>query len=493
VRTLIVAVALLVQAMPADAQKSAGPLAQQPSAAQKQKATGAVAGKTVNLVDYPPVKNLTLAEAQKAFGALKLRCRAVRVGGGNPAPDDVVVDQTPGPGQGVFTKICTFSVQPQPVNVQVTPGVIGRPREVAIKIVSIAELKPNSSWVPSTDTALASVVAQDPPPGAPIRPDRTIDLQIAGVPQVVGLTVDAATTALERAHLVVGTPTVKELTEGNDGTVLEQNPQAGDSTSPGTSVALTVVRVVAPQPITVVVPDFTGTRIDQVSSVAGAEPLSITSRFSKPRRDAQDSIVTAQSLPAGSRVPIGTQITLTVSLRQAPRLVAIRIEPDNTSIASSDSVRLTVVGVMSDGSQIAVRPSWRVSTGSISSDGLYAATGASGRVVVIAQFAGLTTSSLIQVVPVPFPPLWLLILAITVGVAALGWGVRRFLRWRQKPPIPVPPPVFEYKLDVPGIDTRITDTHGHGLELSLASHAGETDHALELAGAQLFNEENTHG
>ena len=62
-------------------------------------------------------------------------------------------------------------------------------------------VEPAHFTVATTDTALNSVIGQNPSSKAPIRPDRSIDLTVAGVPNVIGLSLADATSALERAHL----------------------------------------------------------------------------------------------------------------------------------------------------------------------------------------------------------------------------------------------------------------------------------------------------
>ena len=597
-RTFIVAAALLLHAMPADAQRAATKAVTTRPAVDTTRIISR-SMTVVALVPVPSVIGLSLNEAQKAFGAVKLRSTAVRLDRGTATPDDIVLRQSPAAGQRVVVAtLCTLYVRP-PLqtgrdtpsvvdrsvqdttreidrSVQLTPRVIGLSLTEAVRRIRIAELTPNITTVPSPDTALGSVIRQEPRPRTPIRRDRTIDLQVAGVPQVVGLPADAAMATLERAHLAA-TTAIREVSAGNDGTVLEQSPPAGRLAEPGSSVALLVMHVVEPpfampdlvgrplddarrfltraglslrgveiasaegrpdtvvgqspaaraivrrgdeviltggRPITTVVspprvkvdtavppplvavPDFVGIRIGRVSSVPRAKLFRISTRYLAPTPDAADSVVAAQSLASGSRVSAGSAITLTVSQRQAVRMMSLRIEPDSVSIVPHDSVQLTGIGVMSDGSRIAVTPSWAATMGSVTLDGRYIAAGETGRAIVAAAYRGLATTSIVRVERPPTP--WWLIAAIAVAVAGLSVGA--WLYWHRpppppppSPPPPVPPLAFTYDLDAPSIETEITATAGHGSNLSLVSYAGESVQAIEPVGVQLFDEENTHG
>ena len=591
-RTLIVAAALLLHVVPAGAQSAAGKAV----TTRPRVDTAGIRTDVTTLiarVSVPSVVDRSLNEAQKAFGAVNLQMTALRLDGGSPTLDDIVVRQSPAAKQRVvLATLCTLYVKPRQQTVEVTPPVIDRsvqrtPRVIGLSLgdagrrITVAKLTPRITMVPSPDTALGSVVGQDPPPGTPIRPDRTIDLQIAGVPQVVGLTADAAAARLERAHLG-STTEIREVSGGRDGTVLDQSPSAGQEARPGSSVALIVTRVVEPpfampdlvgrplgearrfltqaglalqgigvapaegkpdtvvaqspvaraivrrgdevtltrgRPITTVVavpprvrvdtavppplvevPKFIDTRIDRVSNVPGAKSFRFSTRYLAPTRDAADSVVAAQSLAPGSRVAAGSAITLTVSQRQPPRMTSLQIEPDSVTIAPHDSVRLRGVGVMSDGSRIAVTPSWAATIGSVTSDGRYVATDERGRAIVAAAYRGFATTSVVRVEGPRTP--WWLIAAIAISLAGLGCGAWHiWLRpwpWAPPPPPPPPPPpvppiAFTYELDAPSIETEITATAGHGSNLSLVSYAGESVHAIEPTGVQLFDEENTHG
>ena len=101
------------------------------------------------------------------------------------------------------------------------------------------------------------------------------------VPNVVGLTQAAATTAITNAGLVVGTVTQQNSANVPAGNVISQNPAANASVAPGSSVDL----VVSSGPANVTVPNVVGlpqaalfTSTTNSGPVVGTVKHSITSR-----------------------------------------------------------------------------------------------------------------------------------------------------------------------------------------------------------------------
>jgi len=83
------------------------------------------------------------------------------------------------------------------------------------------------------------------------------------VPNVVGLTRTAATTALQTAGLTAGSVTMQSSTTVAAGRVISQNPRGGMQLSQGASVSL----VVSSGPPTIAVPNVVG--FSQAAATAG--------------------------------------------------------------------------------------------------------------------------------------------------------------------------------------------------------------------------------
>ena len=298
-----------------------------PSGAVAQRAGAAVSGAaTVVQKRMPRVIGLPLAEAVKVvLSRTGLECRARRLQGGNPSPTDSVVRQIPAAEQiPTNTAACVLFVLPHASpQVPLNPNVVGRSIEDAIAILKRAELNPRISTVATTDTALNSVIGQNPSSTAPIRPDRSIDLTLAGVPNVIGLSLADATRALERAHLRRGSASEREAPTGANNAVLDQRPAAGQRAVPLTVVNLVVARVVVPA----TVPLLIGQQLDR------ATQMLTDARLVLGRVDSVDSqrpvgIVIGQSRPQQTSVPPGTSIGVTVARAAAfrmPNLVGLTI------------------------------------------------------------------------------------------------------------------------------------------------------------------------
>ncbi len=92
------------------------------------------------------------------------------------------------------------------------------------------------------------VVNSRPPAGTAMNPGRPVALVVSvgaptiTVPDVVGLTLQDAKAKIEAAGLKAGTSLSRSATVAEQGTIIEQRPQAGTLGAPGTAVDLVVAR-----------------------------------------------------------------------------------------------------------------------------------------------------------------------------------------------------------------------------------------------------------
>ncbi len=102
------------------------------------------------------------------------------------------------------------------------------------------------------------MLSANPSPGTAVAPGTTVTLEVSSgpseVPDVVGLTEDAAISRIENAGLVAST-TEEETDAAEDGTVTAQSPGAGSAVAPGETVTITV----AVAPATTTTPPTTTT------------------------------------------------------------------------------------------------------------------------------------------------------------------------------------------------------------------------------------------
>jgi beta-lactam-binding protein with PASTA domain len=153
-----------------------------------------------------------------------------------------------------------------------------------------------------------TVVAQDPSPGADVVRHSVVTLTVSAVqteavPNVVGKRESAAVSALRAQGFQV--KTIGTVSSKPSGTVLAQNPPAGERLADGSTVTLRVSRGL------VTVPETVGqSRDNAVAAIRGAglKPTAFTVPSSQP-----NGTVVAQRPLGGKRVPGGSAVRLNVS------------------------------------------------------------------------------------------------------------------------------------------------------------------------------------
>ncbi len=153
------------------------------------------------------------------------------------------------------------------------------------------------------------------------------------VPDLTGMTVEEATSALEAVELELGETEMRYSEEPTD-TVISQTPEPGVDVEAGTAVDVVVSKGAELFPV----PDLTGmTESDAINAIrnAGFELGDIDREYNK---DVDEGKIFAQSPAAGTMVKSGTLITITVSkgteLRKVPDVVG-KSKADATSTLKS--------------------------------------------------------------------------------------------------------------------------------------------------------------
>jgi N-acetylneuraminic acid mutarotase len=126
----------------------------------------------------------------------------------------------------------------------VVPNVVGQTQAAATTIMTSANLTVGTVTTQSSSTvAIGSVISQSPSADTLVSGGSPVSLAIStgvAMPNVVGQTQAAATTAITGAGLTVGTTTRAVSTTVPVGSVISENPSAGSIVSPGTSVSLVI-------------------------------------------------------------------------------------------------------------------------------------------------------------------------------------------------------------------------------------------------------------
>ena len=167
-----------------------------------------------------------------------------------------------------------------------------------------------------------TVMSADPGAGAEVRKLSTVGLTVSkgqeryAAPTLVGTAADAAAGTLTAQHLVIGERKEEYSETVEAGKVIAQDPAAGTSLKPGTSVAVTVSKGRQPIPVT----DFTGKPADQAKKALSDAGLTVK----------EGDQVNSDTVPAGSVVsqtpPNGNLFkgdTVTIVVSKGPVLVAV--------------------------------------------------------------------------------------------------------------------------------------------------------------------------
>lgn len=127
------------------------------------------------------------------------------------------------------------------------PNVVGMTQAAATTAITGAGLKVGTVTMASSGTvASGDVISEDPAAGASVASGSAVNLTVSSgaaqvaVPNVVGDTQAAATTAITGAGLKVGTVTMASSTSVPSGSVISEDPTAGTKVATGSAVNLTV-------------------------------------------------------------------------------------------------------------------------------------------------------------------------------------------------------------------------------------------------------------
>lgn len=159
------------------------------------------------------------------------------------------------------------------------------------------------------DKRPGEILEQDPPPGT-ILVAREIRVVVAKareakVPNLVGKTIAEAKTSLD--ELGVEFTEIQKDSSKTPGTVLSQKPAAGVKVSPGTPVELTIAAL----PL-IEVPAVTGKYLTKAKSALKDAGLDTGDIKRVEHEEHGENYVLKQDPPAGTKVPFGTTVSLTV-------------------------------------------------------------------------------------------------------------------------------------------------------------------------------------
>ncbi len=299
---------------------------------------------------------------------------------------------------------------------------VGRSYDAITVTVNVAA----NATSPQVNTAMVS----GGDAGSATATDSTTIIFQVSVPNVVGDTQSAATTAIQNAGLVLGTVTMASSNTVPSGDVISESPSAGTMVNSGTAVNLVV---------------STGTATLQSIAVTPANPSIVkgqTEQFtatgtysdnstqnltnSVTWASATTSVATINSTGLATSVGVGTSnisatmgsiVGSTVLTVTSPTLVSIAVTPANPTVPKGTSQQFTATGTYSDTTtqNITTTVTWASATTSvatITTGGIATAVAATGTSTISATLNSIvgstvltaTTPTLVSIAVTPANP-----------------------------------------------------------------------------------------
>jgi beta-lactam-binding protein with PASTA domain len=216
---------------------------------------------------------------------------------------------------------------PDTVNLTVrvtVPNVVGQPQASAETAITGAGLTVGTITQATSNTVPAgNVISQNPLGGTLALAGSPVSLTISLgpapflVPNVVGMTQSAATTAIQAAGLQVGTATTANSPTVPAGSVISQNPPAGSSVPEGSSVSL----VVSLGPVMVTVPNVVGMTQANAEAAITSANLTVGTITTANSDTVPAGSVISQNPAGASSVTQGSSVNLVISLGSSIRQV----------------------------------------------------------------------------------------------------------------------------------------------------------------------------
>ncbi|HEY3141554.1 MAG TPA: PASTA domain-containing protein [Acidimicrobiales bacterium] len=285
-------------------------------------------------VIVPDLSSGDLAAAASALTAIGLTVRRVQARRSERAPGQVVAQE---PAAGAVARVGDgVAVWVAAGALATVPSITGLALDAAREALTMVGLTLSVVAQQPGGERPGEVLGQDPRPGRVVPVGSSVGVTVAaGVPDLVGLTVEAAKAALVAIGLELRSSSRES--DGPVGLVLSQSPAAG---SPVTGIQRVTVMVSAP--ITVEVPDVGGLEPDAATVLLAERRLELAVRDRPVDADKAGTIVD-QDPAAGARAPVGS--TVSVSVAQKP-VATVRVPDVRTLTADAAKAALSQVGLV---------------------------------------------------------------------------------------------------------------------------------------------------
>ena len=192
------------------------------------------------------------------------------------------------------------------------PDVVNRTEAQARTALEQAGLKPDFKREASDTVKEGRVISTSPEPNTDVPPDSTVEVALStgpdlvDVPELEGLSQQEAIDKLADAGLRNGEVSTENDPEAESGTVISSDPAEGEQVKPGTAVNLVISSG------DVEVPDVRGDSRDEARDRLVNLGLKVRTQ-TEETNDAEPGLVISQSIPPGSKVAVGTRITIVIA------------------------------------------------------------------------------------------------------------------------------------------------------------------------------------
>ena len=290
------------------------------------------------MVAAPKLDGLPQDAATTAVTAAKLTVGTVTQQASDTVAAGNVISQDPANGSSLRPGSPVNLVISSGPQVMVTvPGVEGLTQAAATTAITGAELMVGTVAQQTSNTVAAgNVISQDPANGNSLAQGSPVNLvissgpQIATVPNVEGLTENAATAALTEAKFTVGNVAQQTSDTVTTGRVVSQEPASGSSVAEGSPVNL----VISSGPPVVAVPNVEGLTQDAAATAIAGAKLKVGTVAQQTSNTVAAGKITSQDPPSGSSVAQGSPVDLVISA--GPQMVPVpNVERQTQSAATT--------------------------------------------------------------------------------------------------------------------------------------------------------------
>jgi beta-lactam-binding protein with PASTA domain len=270
----------------------------------------------------PNVQGMLIGQASAVLERLGLKAEQVRRTESD-APAGTVLTQDPQPRsrvvRGSTVELTVSTGRPAP-GLRM-PDLVGMMPAQANAILARLKIRLDLTGMVPSPQPTGTIARQYPLANADLPPSRVAQVTLASalparrvVPNVVGIELVNAMQILTRAGLTTS-QRARRYDPSPAGTVVDQDPSAGQDAYPGSSVNVTVSegpQNTATAPSTVIVPGVDGQNVDVARAILARARLTLGQVEQTPDPSPR-GFVFDQSPRPGGRVPAGTQVSVRVS------------------------------------------------------------------------------------------------------------------------------------------------------------------------------------